>query len=366
MFNDRDLQELLDFSASDPVLSVYLNTDPQEGNADAYRLRLRSMLKDVKSVADVAVVERYFNHEYDWAGRSVAVFSCNAQKFFRAFPFAISIRSQVHIADRTSVQPLTNLMDIYGGYGVALVDQQGARLFYFHLGELREQEGLLGVSIKRTKRGGASSFPGRRGGTAGQTRAVEEAVERNMRESAEFAMEFFESHHVRRILIGGTDDNVAQFRGMLPKSWQSLIVGSFPISMTASHTEVLARAMEIGIQSERRREDRLVENLLTNAAKGGQAVVGLKDTLDAVNASRALTLVIAEEYHDPGFRCPGCDRLSPTAGKACETCGKTAEPIPDLVEAAINAVLRNRGGVEVVHASPVFQKAGSIGAILRY
>ena len=45
-----------------------------------------------------------------------------------------------------------------------MVDKQGARLFYFHLGELREQEGVLGESVKRTKRGGGSQAAGRRGG----------------------------------------------------------------------------------------------------------------------------------------------------------------------------------------------------------
>ena len=44
------------------------------------------------------------------------------------------------------------MFDVYGGYGVILVDRQGARVFHFHLGELVEQEGVLGTLVKHTKR----------------------------------------------------------------------------------------------------------------------------------------------------------------------------------------------------------------------
>ncbi len=109
---------------------------------------------------------------------------------------------------------------------------------------------MLGETVRHTKRGGGSQTPGRRGGVAGQTGYVEEVTERNMREAVEFAIHFFAEKNVRRIVIGGTEDNVALFRNQLPKAWQSLVIGSFPISMLATHTEVLERAMQIGEEAE--------------------------------------------------------------------------------------------------------------------
>ena len=84
MFTDRDLRELLALSAVEPVLSVYLNMDPTAGNADFYKLRLRNMLKKVELPADVQAVEHYINNEFNWVGRSVAIFSCSPQNFFKA------------------------------------------------------------------------------------------------------------------------------------------------------------------------------------------------------------------------------------------------------------------------------------------
>ena len=134
MFSENDLQELLDFKTEHPVLSVYLNTDPSLGSADAYKPRLRSMLKDVELKDDVERVEQYVEYEFDWSGRGVAVFSCTAEKFFRVFSLAVPIRDRVRISERPHVKPLADILDFYGGYGVAVVDKIDARLFYFHLG----------------------------------------------------------------------------------------------------------------------------------------------------------------------------------------------------------------------------------------
>lgn len=365
MISEHDLRELVGLKASAPVISLYLNTDPSEGNADAHKLRARSILKDINLPQDVEAINRYLDHEYNWSGRGVAIFSCAPEGFFRAHPVGVPVRSAVHISDRPSIRVLTELFDNYGGYGVVLIDKQGARVFHFHLGALVEQEGVVGEEIKHTKRGGASTMPGRMGGVAGRTRAVEEQVDRNMKDAAEFSVKFFESKHIRRVLIGGTDENVKHFRNFLPKAWQSLVVGSFPISLTANQTEVLARALEVGSRAEIEKEKDLVEQVVTGAAKASGAVVGLEDTLAAVNEGRVQLLVVAEGFRKVGYREKESGNLAvrpPLEGGASED----YEKVFDVVDLAVNAVMRSGGEVEVIHRVENIEKAGSIGAILRY
>ena len=366
MLSESDLRELLEISADQPMLSVYLNTVPTEGNADAYKLRLRNMLKEVPLRQDVNVVERYFDHEYERSGRSIAIFSCAAKGFFRAYNLAVPIPNQVYVNDRPAVKPLADVLDAFGGYGVVLVDKQGARLFFFHLGELREQEGVLGETVKHTKQGGASTFPGRRGGVAGQTHYVDEVIERNMKECVDFATRFFDENHVRRVLIGGTDENIALFRGQLPKAWQSLVVGAFAMSMTASHSEVLSKAMQVGLEAEQKREARLIDAVITAAAKGGGGTVGIDATLTAVHDGRVQTLLVSEGYSEPGYHCKGCGYLTTLEQKACPFCGGAFEKLPDSVEHAVMDVMQNGGVIEVVHDGRALEQAGKIGAILRY
>lgn len=366
MLSERDLQELLDYRAKAPVLSVYLNTEPGTGSADTHKLRLRSMLKEFDLPDDIALLERYFDHEFDWSGRSVAVFSCASEDYFRAFPLAVPVRSRARTGEHPYVKPLADLLDSYGGYGVALVDKQGARLFYFHLGELREQEGVVGETVRHTKRGGGSQAQGRRGGSAGQTNYADEIAGRNLKEAAEFAARFFAENNVRRILVGGTDDNVKPFRSFLPKAWQSLIVGTFPMSMTASHNEVLERAMEIGKAADRRRESKLVEAVITGAAKGRNGIVQLADTLNAVHDGRVQTLLIRDGLRAPGSRCLGCGYITVNGVEQCPYCGGEFEKIPDVIELAVRQVMQSGGEVEVLHDDQKLGDYGHIGGLLRY
>lgn len=365
MLTENDLQELLNVQSPHPVLSVYLNIDPADGNAESNKLQLRSMLKDIHLKDDVFAVERYMDHEYDWSGRSVAVFSCAPEGFMKAFSLAVPVRSRVRIGNQPHVKPLADILDAYGGYGVVLVDKQGARLFYFHLGELIEQEGTLGENVRRTKRGG-STFPGRRGGVGGTTNYTEEITERNMKEAAEFASHFFKDKNVRRILIGGTDDNVALFKNLLPKSWQSLVVGTFPMRMTASKDEVMDRALQIGQEAERRREAQLVATVLNGAAKGRGGVVSLDGTLNALHDGRVQTLLIREGYRAPGYRCTGCGFLTANDLENCPFCSSSFEGIQDAVEMAVHKVMKLGGEVEVLRDDKITDKFGNIGALLRY
>ena len=366
MLSEVNLQELIAFQAEQPVLSVYLNVDPTLGNADAYRLELRNLLKKVDLPDDVAAVENFFSREYDWSGKSVAVFSCAPQGFFRAYSLAIPVPSRVRTGFQPHVKPLVNLLDYYGGYGVVLVDKQGARLFSFHLGELSEQEGIVGEEIRHVKHGGASAMAGRRGGMAGQTNYTDEAAERNMREAANFAAHFLTENNVRRVLIGGTDENVALFRNLLPKSWQSLIVGTFPMGMTASAEDVMARAMEIGQQAELSREKEIISKIITAAAKGRGGVLGLEDTLRALHERRIQVLAIQEGYRAPGYRCQGCGYLTAQAAQACAYCGAALEQIPDAVEMAVHDLMHTGGEVDILHHPSPETGFKAIGALLRY
>ncbi|NOY98004.1 MAG: hypothetical protein GXP40_02210 [Chloroflexi bacterium] len=365
MLTDSALRELLEYVSPDPVLSVYLNTDLSEGNVDVYKLNLRTLLKEVDLPEDTAAVLQYFEHERDRSRRSIAMFSCAAQDFFRAYPLAVPVHSRVHVANRPYFKPLAHLLDAYGSYGVVLVDKQGARLFLFHLGELIEQEGVLGEDVRHTKRGNASSVRGRRGGASGQTHSSKTVAERNIKDAADFAVRFFEENHVRRILIGGTESNTAKFRSLLPKTWQSLIVGTLPMSITSNPKDILERATKIGSEAEQKREARLVTQMVTAAAKGGEGVVRLDDTLTAVREGRVQTLIVHDEFHASGYRCEGCGYITTQKPKTCPFCGKGFTQIPDAVEMAVRQAMQAGSEVEVVRDNETMKEIG-IGGLLRY
>ena len=368
MLTERDLQELVAYRPPQAVLSVYLNVDPTAGAADVYKLRLRQLLKEHEDTLpqDIEALNRFVEHEYDWSGRSLALFSCASDGFFRCHSLRVPIRDRARALNRPYVKPLADLWENYGNYGVILVDKQGARMFHFHLGELREGEGTFGEAVRHTKRGAGSQAAGRRGGSTGLAHHPEEVAERNLREAAKLASNFLKANRVRRVLIGGTEATVAHFLDQLPKSWRSLVVGTFPMSIGSGHSEVLERAMQVSQKAERLREERLVSAVITAAAKGRDGVVRLDDTLSSVHAGRVQTLVIHEGFRAAGYRCKGCDYITTQELAQCPFCDHSFEKIVDAVEHAVRRVMQDNGEVEVVHANPDLERAGSIGALLRY
>jgi hypothetical protein len=363
MFTEKDLRELVGHQSKTSMMSIYLNTDPAEGNADSYRLRLRNMLKTTDLSDDVARIELFFETEYDWSGKSVAVFSDVTEDFFRVFPLAVPVKDLVNVGIRPNVRPLAGLLDSFGGYGVVLLDKQGARLFHFHLGELYEQEGVLGELIKQVKTGG-SSFGMRGGGLHAPD--IDQTVEKNMRETVAFSIKFFEDNHIKRILLSGTDDNIALYKTHLPKSMQSLIIGTFPASMNSTNQEILNRAMEIGLKAEQNREIQIVDRLMTQIAKKNLAIVGLEPVLMAISEGRVQTLVIHQDYHVSGYRCPDCKVITSIPEEKCGHCDDSAQIVEDIVALAISLTLEAGGDVEVVMKNNQLFESGQIGAFLRY
>jgi rubrerythrin len=369
MFTQDDLRELATYQAQTPILSVYLNVDPTERTTDEYKLALRQMLKRVEENAspeDVAAVERFFEHEYDWSGRGVAAFSCDRDSFWRVYSLAVPVASRATVARKPHLGPLAALLEAYGSYLVALVDRQGVRLSLFEMGEFQTGDGYMGEEVRRLKRGrGSSNGHGRRGGTPVSSQHEGETVKRNIREAAKATRAFWDRHKPQRLIIAGSDQTVTQFQEALPKKLRERIVGTFSADLNASDVEVRDRSLDILHQAEKEREATMVEAVFTAAAKGKGGVIRLADTLGAAREGRIQTLVVARDYHHPGYQCRNCGYITDQALETCPFCsGKFAE-ISDAAEALVTKVIEDGGKVEVVDSHPKIDDFG-VGALLRY
>jgi hypothetical protein len=365
MFSDRDLHALLDYSSGNQVLSVYLDTDPTKTPTEAAKIKFRNLLKTVELKEDVQVVEEFLDLEYDWAAKGLAIFSDQSQDFFQTYSFNLSVPNKVYVGKKPTVRPLVRLIDAFTGWGVVLVDKQGARLFSFDFGELSEIDAFSGDDVKQTKRGGGNAMPGRMGG-ANASANVENIIDQNIKDVVELATTFFKKQHIRRIMICGTDVNIALFKDELPKSWQSLVIGEFPMSMTASYSDIHEQVLDGALAAKRKRNQVLVQQAQTQAAKGANGVIGLNDTLGAIREGRVNTLLVMEDFEQAGFHCNGCGYLSTQELVKCPFCGGTFDRIDAAVEMAVQETLRNNAEVKVITENDLLVEIGSIAAILRY
>ncbi len=371
MFSKRELKELAGYhSDSTPVLSVYLNTDPTQRTGEQYRLVLKGMLKQVGDKAarqDLEAVERFFELEYDRQGKGVAVFTCAADDFWHVFPLAVPIRDEVCAAPQAYLKPLASVLDAYDRYGVVLVDREGARLFLFYLGALQDAVGLLGEDLKERARG-AAGRGGRSGMGAGQgrmpslERRVDQVAMRNLRDAVALTQEFYKAGRCERIILGGTEENRARFKSLLPKSLQNKVVGEFAADMYASVLDVLERSLEVIQKSETERKAGLVRSLTTAAHKGSGSL-GLADTLIAMQEQRVQTLVVAEGFGEPGRACTHCGYITLSEVGKCPVCGSEVYKVEDIVDLLVHRAIEM--DVEVVFVSSDLLEQG-VGALWRF
>jgi peptide chain release factor subunit 1 len=371
MFTERDLNELVNFQSNgSPVLSLYLNVDPTQLTTDQYKLVLKSLLKQVTGEAkpeDIEAVENYFDFEYDWQGRGVAIFSCQQADFWRSYVLAVPLHNYTYVSHRPYIKPLTDVLDAYGRYGVILVDREGARMFLFNMGELIEATGMLGEEVRRTKHGGASGIAGMRGGMTARTARREEAViQRNLKEVAEAADSFCRKNGCTRLVLGGTEANVSQFQDLLPNPLQDKVIGTFTIDFGAPEPEVQAKSMNLIEEVAQKREVELVNEMIAGWKRGRGATAGLSDTVTALQEHRAGTLLIAAGYAAPGYRCENCRYLMLTERDECPLCGGPVEPVEDLVNTLTHRALEQGVEVEIVRGNEQLEEAGCVGALLRY
>lgn len=367
MFNEKLLRELATLEGTGPVLTVYLNVDPTAHTAEEYKLILREMLKQAEDDAeaeDIEAVKRYVDYEYDWAGRGLAIFSRQADDIWHALTLSVPVRSGVTVARKPYISPLVELNSLYGRYAVAQVDRQGARFYLFQMGEAIAEEEFDGETLKGRRKEKGSSMAGMLGGGTGSKNKMDEVVRRNMREAAEALNRFAQRYHPRRIILAGSEQNVAQFQEALPNHLQNVVVGAFNADMEASEMELRDNSLQILQKVETLRKESLIEAVVTAAAKGANGIVRLDETLSAAHEGRIQVLVLERDYHSPGYRCTGCGYLTTQNLGTCPFCGADFAKIPDAAEAVVSQVVEKGGTVEVVEDEAMGET--QIGALLRY
>jgi len=361
MIGEAELQELAGYESKEsPVLSLYLDTDLTQQPKEKCKLVLRDLLKQVADAAsdkDVSRIGTFFDLEYDWQAKGVALFSSVDQGLWRAYPLAVPIDNEIHAGAKFYAKCLVQLLDVYSRYCVVLVDRAKARFFLVHLGQIIDKSEWVGEDVKWHKQGGWSA--------ARYQRHVDKQAEQNLKMAAKTMTRFCKKSACRRIILGGAEDTLVQYREMLPKALQRLVIGTLSVDVTAPAVEVIERSTDLIRAEEQRGTRQLVEDMITATAKGGGAVTGLADTFYAAHEGRIHTLVVEKGLEAEGYLCDGCGYVSAEPTK-CPFCGGKPHLVHHAVNRVVHRVVDAGGTMKTVEDNEALVKAGRIGAILRY
>jgi peptide chain release factor subunit 1 len=363
MMQEGDLQELAELVSNDaPILSLYLNVDPHHRSKEEHKLNLRRLLAQAAQLGashtDIERAERFFEHEYGRQGRGVACFSCQDQGFWRNYPLPVPVEDFVFVGSRPYITPLSDVWDAYGRFGVIMVDREGARVFVYHLGALEDSAGTLGAEVRRHKQGGWAAQK--------LQRYEDQEAKQNLKDAAEWADSYLREHKATRVVLSGSEANLAQLRDLLPRDLHDKVVGHINLDMTASPAQVWDRALDVTLVAQRQAEADLLDQVVTVTHKGGAGALGLEDTLAAMQQGRVYQLLVDREFHEPGYQCSVCQAVVTQKLPSCPYCGGALVETADIVNLAVQHAVDAGLKVSVLDHGPQIAGIGGIAAVLRY
>ena len=361
-----------------PVFSVYLDVDQsRETNLNRkFEVSLGNLLRELEQglvdgfereefVANAERVKRFVSG-YRPGARSLMIFCDALGDFFWHRELNVPIRSEARWSETLYLRPLLETLDEFERYGVILADRAQARFFTVYLGKIEEHgESFAPGEIKIVKAPGRDHI---RSDMRFQRKA-DQYAHRHLKRVAELAVELAGRHAFDRLMLAGLVEATSQLQQLLPKQWQPRIVASLNLPVEADRQTVLAATLRIAEEAERNGESRLVEGLISDAARAEQrAVTGLDATLRALRQGRIWRLVYADGFAPPGSRCANCAILFEGRPESCAYCRAAVCPVDDLVEQVAQRVVVSGGKVEQVRGAIVerLRGAGSIGASLKF
>lgn len=365
MIEDRDLQSLVEFAGPDKVLSVYLDTDLADKSKEAVRLMFRTRARDVAdvAVAETRAVQKYLDFEFDWQSRGLAVFAVG-DALWKVLPLPVPVGVQVTYGDKPYVRPLTDVLDRFGRYAVAVVDRESVRLFSVAWGKIQAETAALGEQLKHHKQGGWAA--------ARYQRHEDHLALHNLKQAVEVIQAFCEANDYRQLVLAGSAEALSQIKELMPNSMREWVMGEFPVEVSASPNEILQRSLDVMVQRDLAREQELVSEAITAAAKGGAGVTGLADTFQLLHQGRVRILLVDQDYSVAGYVCAHCgyattDAVDDQPPKACPLCAHDEmQQSNDVINLAIHKAIETGADVNIVRHNEALVKAGGIAALLRY
>jgi peptide subunit release factor 1 (eRF1) len=324
-----------------PVISLYLNLQPNEHGRDQFDTFLRKEFAERvdtypakgperDSLDQDAAKIRDYVASVDAAVNGLVLFASGGADLFEAIPLAAPIDAhRIYISNQAHLYPLARILDEYPRYLAVLTDTHSAQIFVFATNAMVKSEHIENPKTKHHKKGGWSQARYQRHTEnfhVKHAKEVVDAVDRIMREEA-----------IDTILVSADDVILPVLREQLPKPVAERIVEILKMDVRAPEHEVLAATMAALRERDAESDRERVEELIGAYRANGLATAG------AANVSRA-------------FELGQVDELVITA---------SPEPTGEANELILQA--RNTSAkMRFIEDASLLEPVGGVGAFLRF
>jgi protein required for attachment to host cells len=305
---------------------------------------------------------------------------------FRAIPLAVPTENSLSVGPRPMLAPLARVAAAYPSFALLLADSQHAFLHTFALGT-RERAMAMESAYR-------NPTPGAVGNSMIERKALnaaEQQLENFAKAISEETRRVLDEDHVQRLIIAADDQLTATLRDHFTKELDAKVIGAVSANIRATPTDLLALALPVVAAAQRAAEDDVVQRLTTAAlSPGGLGVFGAEETLSALQAGQVQALILADDFHAPGWVDDTLDLVGAGDPPAAHPAGGNAASLRavDLTDEMVRLALMTGGTVtfvttrdrdvpegpntaEAMHgerpgAPQTLHEHGGVGAILRF
>ncbi|HEY8460102.1 MAG TPA: Vms1/Ankzf1 family peptidyl-tRNA hydrolase [Blastocatellia bacterium] len=305
-----------------PVISVYLNTQPDQRGRDNFDAFVRRELKARAKKWTMRTPEResfdrdadrinqYLRDELRPSSNGAAIFACSAERdFFEAAQFDAPIEeNHLYASYQPSVYSLARFIDHYPPYVALVVDANAAHFYVFGAGEEIEHRDVVSPNVHRTMIGGWSQ--------ARFQRHIDNIRARHAKEVVEELDRLTREENIDRVVLAGDEVIIPMLREQLPQRLERMVIDTLHLDVATPEHEVMKASFEAVRAHDERKDAEKVEQLLDKCLGSGYAVTGARDALIALTLGQVDEMFISASEQDVR------DDLQ----------GKAAELIPGLPE----------------------------------
>jgi len=361
-------------NTNNSAISFYFQPrTPKDKSHREEMILLKDMVRDALRQAERGTgngkkkedLHRILERTEQWKGGSKAkvIFACGAQGIWREFDVPPHlVRSQLIVNDGFHLKPLARLVEAFPRACAVVLDREHARFFTFRVGEIQEAGEIRNPLPRKARTDGFAGY------NAGhRERHADNEAMKHFKEVAERLQGLQQSAGCERFLVGCREDTWPDVEPHLHPYVKQRLVGRFTVDPALVTTQQVhehaTRLLQEHAQSQRRD---MVREALGEAHRNGRGAVGLRHVLMSLERGEIQALLLGENFCATAARCLHCGHLDTRVVRHCAVCGKENREIDDIADALVGIAIRKGLPVVYVRDQPDFERAGNIGALLRF
>ncbi len=372
--SEKQLKELKNFQPkSCLVSSLYLNTDGSKFSKKEIEVIFKDLIKEKKSefegkkefndvLEDIRKMDLYISQNLDITkNKGLVIFSCSKEDFWQVYELNVSLPNLFVVDKNPYIRPLLIIMSKLHKICTVIFDHRKAKIFQIFGNEIVLKEEIYDETPKRIKIAGYRGFDESR-----VTEYQENKIIEHYKKISEKLLEVYQSEKFDLLFVGAKQEDINQFVEQLHPYLKKVYSGSFHLPIDAKESDVLRKSLEFERKIEIENERKLIEQIRTHASSktSEMAVIGIKDTIRALNEANVSKLVFNLDFSYSGKYCPSCNFLALKEDK-CPNCGTNLIRVPNIVFKVIDVATEKNAEIYPVFYSGELNQEG-IGALLRH